>query len=206
MKKSFLILTASVSMFTSVGVLATPAPGTGGVSLDNLQSQGLNGTSAQFNGVDVSTVSGLNVYFEVLSAPYTGTLLPSLSSSLQPVGAFTGGATVFQASTSAGFLGTFNAGSGVSAFDATTGNAQFQVIAWTGATSASTFGGATIRGVSSVWFQGTGAAPTVTPPSVGSPAILQIPDAHINLAVVPEPSTIALGVLGGLGLLLRRRK
>lgn len=43
------------------------------------------------------------------------------------------------------------------------------------------------------------AVPPTTPGSLGGPPALQ------GFAVVPEPSIIALGVLGGIALLLRRR-
>ena len=89
-------------------------------------------------------------------------------------------------------------------------NASFQVLAWEGAAN-STFASATIRGSSPVFTQPTGAHnplfpnQTVLNSSDGTPTgSLLFPS--ITLAVVPEPSTIALGVLGGLGLLLRRRK
>jgi len=206
MKINVSILAAAALLSASVNSFAIVA-GQGVVLLDNLQSQGGNGTSAQFNSVDVSTVGGLPVFFEVLAAAYNGgSLLPSLDPSFVAV-AGAANATVFQASTATGFEGTFSGGTGTSSFNATTGNAQFEVIAWVGANSSSTFNAASIRGVSSVWSQATGTpASSGPPPIAANPANLMIPDLHINLAVVPEPSTLALGVLGGLGLLMRRRK
>lgn len=84
-------------------------------------------------------------------------------------------------------------------------NADLQVLAWQG-TPSDTFETATIRGNTAVFTQAVG---TYTPagalPPSDSPLPLLMPT-QIQLAVVPEPSTIALGVLGGLGLLFRRRK
>jgi hypothetical protein len=87
------------------------------------------------------------------------------------------------------------------------GNAIVQVRAWNG----SDFESATVRGVSSFF--------SVTTGGVGMPASLPTTVAPGNdpiymtgfqsfsvMNVVPEPSTVALGVIGGLGMLLRRRK
>lgn len=75
-----------------------------------------------------------------------------------------------------------------------------QVFAWEGA---STFAAATIKGQSAILPQAFGR--DAGTPNFPAPTQL-VNFGAIQLAVVPEPSTIALGVLGGLGLLLRRRK
>jgi len=53
------------------------------------------------------------------------------------------------------------------------------------------------------WNQNAGA--WAGPPSPPSGAAMQFP-ANVTLNVVPEPSTIALGLLGAAALLIRRRK
>lgn len=80
----------------------------------------------------------------------------------------------------------------------------FELRAWTGA-AGSTWENATVRGQLD-WSQATGtwdnaANPPATPPSV----MLALPG-NLTLNGVPEPSTIALGMLGAAALLLRRRK
>jgi hypothetical protein len=79
--------------------------------------------------------------------------------------------------------------------------ANFQIRAWEVASGA-TFDEATHRGISDIVSVATG-NPTVTPPGVpGSLGALSV-----QMAIVPEPSVIALGALGaGALLLLRRRK
>lgn len=68
--------------------------------------------------------------------------------------------------------------------------------------SGSTFSEAAIMGRSSVSTVTLGGG-TVTPPSlIGLTDISGVQ----NIQVVPEPSTIALGILGAAALLLRRRK
>jgi hypothetical protein len=68
-------------------------------------------------------------------------------------------------------------------------------------TAAGSYAAATIKGESAVFPQALGGDPggggTPTPPT-----FLQAP----GFTMVPEPSTIAFGVIGGLALLLRRRK
>lgn len=75
--------------------------------------------------------------------------------------------------------------------------AQFQVRAWIGADYAS----AQVRAESTTWTQKVGTNPA--PPSPPVPEALQFPG--LTLINIPEPSTIALGLLGAALLLIRRR-
>lgn len=78
---------------------------------------------------------------------------------------------------------------------------NYMVRAWDTTTGA-TFGLATVRGASSVaaiTLSDDSVAPLPTPPNINNWNSFQ-------LAVVPEPSTILLGLLGGAGMLFRRRK
>jgi hypothetical protein len=79
-------------------------------------------------------------------------------------------------------------------------SATIQVRAWA-VSSGATWEAATTRGESPLLTIATGG--TGTPP--GPPALLT---GLVGFTIVPEPSTIALGILGGLGtlFLVRRRK
>jgi hypothetical protein len=84
-------------------------------------------------------------------------------------------------------------------------NVQLQVIAWKGA---ATFAAAPYQGQSAVWTQNDASSWTTAtpPPAIAANAYLNMPASFtITAAVVPEPSTIALGLLGAATLLLRRR-
>jgi len=72
---------------------------------------------------------------------------------------------------------------------------QLQMRAWDGA---STFAAANTKGQSNIIPYSTGGGNIIPPALVGLTGF--------NMTTVPEPSVIAFGVLGGLGLLLRRRK
>jgi hypothetical protein len=77
-------------------------------------------------------------------------------------------------------------------------NAFVQVVAWDVASGA-TYAAAGIKGASPVFQVALGGAGN--PPS--TPAVLT---GLQSFSLVPEPSTIALGLLGAAALLLRRRK
>jgi hypothetical protein len=78
--------------------------------------------------------------------------------------------------------------------------ATLLVRAWQGA---ATFDAALTRG-SVTWTQATGTAPPA--PNLPAPTTLAMPTA-LTMTVIPEPSVIALGIVGaGAALLLRRRK
>jgi len=127
-------------------------------------------------------------------------LLVGAGNSLNPIGA------------PANFLGSggpgfFNGGvvdSGLVA--GTTGT--FQVFAWDGASGQAAYAAAL-----AAWTGGSihgGYSIQVTVPTGGSGTPAGPPGALTGLqpwaVTVPEPSTIALGIIGGLALLLRRRK
>jgi len=107
------------------------------------------------------------------------------------------------------FLGTPNEGRFIGGTATTTStpggaNAWFAVVAWQtsfGSYDAARTGGGAY-GFGSVFQNGTG-NPAAVPP--GAPAALA-GFTGINNVAVPEPTTIALGVLGAAAFLLRRRK
>jgi hypothetical protein len=101
--------------------------------------------------------------------------------------------------------GYFDMSTGVLSTAAASTTVQFTLQAWTGGTS---FDTATAR-ATSTWSQTTGkwdnaAQPPQTPDSVilALPGTVQLQ----SVSQVPEPSTIALGLLGAGALLIRRRK
>jgi len=112
-----------------------------------------------------------------------------------------------------GANGFFNGGTVTVAGVAPLANATFQIFAWDGASGQATYasalaswqGGAIHGGYAEPYPAGV----TVALGGAGSP---QGPPAGLAglqpwaVTIVPEPSTIALGVIGGLALLLRRRK
>jgi len=86
-------------------------------------------------------------------------------------------------------------------------SASFEVRAWTGAT---TYAAATVKGSTGAFSSATGSwDDAATPPPVKQGPDLAVPTFTVaagSTPVVPEPSTIALGVLGAAALLARRRK
>jgi len=101
--------------------------------------------------------------------------------------------------------GNFDLGAGLVPGVADNAQASFQLLAWKGTGG---FAAATEKVSSAVWQQGTGSwNSTAQPPAAVVGVSLNIPgNLTIIPTVVPEPSTIALGLLGGLALLIRRRK
>jgi len=86
--------------------------------------------------------------------------------------------------------------------------ADLQLRAWVGAT---TYDAATLSGQTTKWTQVTGGwNSTAVPPGTADSIALQIPTTGLTIGpvgpAVPEPSTIALGLLGAAALLIRRRK
>jgi hypothetical protein len=116
------------------------------------------------------------------------------------------GATALKDTTGAGPTALSEPGmfyGGVVAIPGATENANAPVTlrAWRGAT---TWEAATERG-EATWTQATGAwNPAAVPPT--PPVGPDLTNPAVTISVVPEPSTIALGLLGGAALLFFRRK
>jgi len=84
-------------------------------------------------------------------------------------------------------------------------NAILQVKVWQG----DSYETATVRGESSIFAVTTSGNPLDTPPAwtAGNDPVYSTGFQSFSVMnAVPEPSTVALGVIGGLGMLLRRRK
>lgn len=102
----------------------------------------------------------------------------------------------------ADFPGYFDGGVGVVPGVAPGGQADLELRAWKGTGG---FGAATESGKVN-WSQATGTWNNqLVPPPPPTGASLAIPS-NIQIAIIPEPSTIALGLLGAAALLIRRRK
>jgi len=129
------------------------------------------------------------------------------ASALAPVVSTASGQSVFQVDPD----GHFDAGVGIVPGLTATGPASYNLQSWVGA-AGSTYATATLKGETGV-FSGTANAwnDTVTPLPLPIGSTLTLPATAITLSsgtgpVIPEPSTIALGLIGAGALLIRRRK
>ena len=101
----------------------------------------------------------------------------------------------------------FDQGYGFVAGVAPGASGSFQVVAWQSGFASYAAAAATLGawiGSSPIWTEVTGTHPTL--PALPTPTQLNLPGQIHMAQVVPEPSAIALGVLGAAAFLLRRRK
>lgn len=182
MKKSIAILASLVVVGSA---LSSQAATVGVVNLSNYE------TMQAILGVGGTAVDAANTYVQL---SYT------VGGGAAALATTTSGATQWTLDDG----GYFDMGTGVLSTGAASASVTFTLEAWTGAT---TFAAATTKGTLS-WTQTTGswnqdAQPPQTPPSV----TLAMPGTlTLTTEVVPEPSTIALGLIGAGALLIRRRK
>jgi len=132
-----------------------------------------------------------DVFVQLLGGATGSTLAPVADQS---------GATIFKVDPD----GHYDAGVGIVPGLTATGAASFELRAWTGG---ATYDAATYKGTTGV-FAGTvnGWNDAAVPPAAPNGATLTIPSSIVMTTVVPEPSTLALGLLGAAALLIRRRK
>lgn len=142
-------------------------------------------------GVDGNPVTGANFSAQLYGGP-AGTPAANLQAIGSPVS--------FRAGNAAGWIDA-----GAVAVTGVPGGqpATLQLRAWDN-TGGATFASAQVSGASTPWTTGPLGDPSANPPTV--PASLGSGTGTFQLQVIPEPSTIALGVLGAAALLLRRRK
>jgi len=144
--------------------------------------------------------SGQTAYVQLLGSAPGGTLAPVVSTT-------DGTSSVFPVTDVSAAGGFFDAGVGIVPGLTGAGAAQYQLQAWVGA-AGSTYASATLKGQSGII---TGTANdwnnAASPPSPPSGAVLGL-TANVTLSAgtVPEPTTIALGILGAGALLLIRRR
>ena len=184
MKKTYTLI--AVALVTAGSALAQGGFGT--VSLNNYDSGkgifSLNGNTPAPAGTMVQLLGGPSTSSLTVVSTATGTSSYTITA---------GDVNANGAGTGSFFDYGFGYVTGVP--QTTTG--FFQLQAWTGA---ATYQAAAIKGSLS-WSQATGTNPPA--PGLPAPAVLAMPS---TLIMVPEPSTIVLGVLGAAALLLRRRK
>jgi len=188
--KKLAILAALTLMSLSATCLAQKAT----VNLNNFDSN----MAITLNGAPVGIDQ--NIFVQVLG----GTSATSMS----PLAATDGTTKVFPINQVPGF---FDGGVGVVPGVAAGGNGFFQVQAWQGAPgNPGTFAASKITGSSAVFPNKVGSwndAAVPQPPPTGEqlviPGVIALGG---GIPGVPEPSTIALGLLGAGALLIRRRK
>jgi hypothetical protein len=130
-----------------------------------------------------------NVTIQLLGGPVGGTLAPVATQQ---------GANTFTLLAD----GYFDGGIGIVPGVTGTGPASFEFRAWTGGgTYESALNVATVRWDQPV-TQWDSTPPNLPPATIAALALPSSP----TITVVPEPSTIALGLLGAAALLIRRRK
>jgi hypothetical protein len=173
-----------ILVMASLMVASLAAYGQGSVLFSNFVGPGGSIVNAQVFGTDGTTgLAGSNFQAILYAGPDAG--------SLAPIGA----SAAFFTGAGAGY---FSGGSRTIGTVAPGASAFVQVRAWD-TTSGATWDTATVRGSSTVFSVGTGGGGT--PPAPPSNLV-----GLTSFSLVPEPSTIALGVLGAAALLLRRRK
>ncbi len=143
----------------------------------------------------VAAPGSANVNVQLLGGPSATQLLPVIPT--------TGGNGVIPVAGAAagGLAGFFDGGVGVVPGVAANATATFQLIAFVG-----TDPSGVDKSLFKTWTQATGSwDDAAQPPAPPSGPSLQVPAGITAGAVIPEPSTIALGLLGLGALLIRRR-
>jgi len=182
MKKSIIALALVVASVSAIGQ--------GTINFAN--------AGAGFNApVSLDTLAGAKV-----SAGYMAQLALDVGGSLTPIGT----ATSFVAP------GYFNGGTVVVSQVAPGASGTFRVFAWDSTAGAATSYAAALTAWNSGLTHGGWSAPVTVPTGgagvpAGPPLALSgLQPWAVTIVPVPEPSTIALGILGVGALLLRRRK
>jgi len=183
---------ALLATITLMGVSATCFSQVATVNLNNFDSNNAIMYMATPNSPAVAAPLNLNINVELLGGPS--------ATQLQPVTPSGGGSAVIPLSAVAGF---FDGGVGVVPGVTAGATATFQLLAFVGTNPSAASGG----GVSATWTEATGTwNNAAVPPAPATGPVLNVPTGiTVGAAGIPEPSTIALGLLG-LGALLIRRK
>lgn len=160
---------------------------TAGIKLNNYDSNNGNGSPIFY--LTSGTLAGAGCFVQVLGGKDAASLAPVT----------VGGVSVFELSSD----GSYDAGIGIVPGVDPGATASFQVLAWKGS-AAGGFAGAAESVKSAVFTQATGTI--ADPPAAPQPATFNFPAGLVIAPVVPEPTTLALGLIGAAGLLFFRRK
>jgi hypothetical protein len=150
------------------------------------------------DGIGGTKVEGPNV---------VGRIFIGFTADFSSMTAIGNGAAPFATASGAGFIDAAQMNAGlITATGFDSGDPIFySLAAWDTTTGDGTFAGAfTAKGNSMPVMINVGGTLANGDPGPVAPTLNTF--ASFNLEVVPEPSTVALGVIGGLALLMRRRK
>jgi len=181
MKKILSVLAALVIVGGSVTAFgATQA----GIKLNNYDSNNGNGSPIFY--LTSGTLAGPGCFVQVLGGADANSMTPVT----------VGTTSVFELTSD----GSFDAGIGIVSGVTAGASASFQVLTWKGGSSYA----AALESAKSDVF--TGVTGTIAdPPAAPQPATFAFP-AGLVIQPIPEPTTLALGLIGAAGLLFFRRK
>lgn len=179
-------LVAVLAVLAVVNVASKTFAADGPINLTNYDSN-----NPIFHGNTSTRLPVAGSFVQVLGGPVGGTL--QVLSSTGP-----GNPNVFTPTEPGFFDGGFGFVPGV----AEGAQGSFQIRAWRA--PGATFALAAERGESDIFNTAVGFAPTGNPPPAPSPAPLT--GAPSFVVLIPEPSTMILGILGATLLLFRRRQ
>lgn len=180
MKKLLAVLTVLAVVSVSSKAFAAPADG-GTVNLTNYDSN-----NPIFFGTTATRLPTAGALVQVLGGPQGGAIQVLANGT---------GLNMFTLTEPGFFDGGFGAVPGT----AENGQASLQVRAWVNGTSFATATGGT--GATAVYNNALGSNPAL--PNLPVPAANTMPSFTV---LIPEPSTVILGLLGAGALLFRRRK
>ena len=135
------------------------------------------------------TKAGAGTYIQIYAGADAASVAPLVSTG--------GGNGVFSLGDDPGF---FDGGIGNIPGLADGAQATFVAYTWKGDATPGAWANAT-ESATATWTQATGAN---TPPNLPSPTALNLPS--MTITIIPEPTTLALGLIGAAGLLFFRRK
>lgn len=189
----------SIAVLTVLGATVVSMFAQGGIQFNNLSGDATTVNVPVFNTDGTTKVGGTGFSAQLYAGP-SGTAVGSLVAQ--------GGPFNFLSGLFAGYIDGSSGPGGLSIVTISGVNigalAQVQMRVWNNqGGTISSWGSASIRGESISFVS----QPLGDPFNAGSvPEMTGMGTGSIVLAAVPEPSTVVLGVMGGLALLLRRRK
>ena len=165
------------------------------------------GTTAQIKNVDGTLAAGTGFFAQLYAAKGINAAESSLLPVGDPVNLRTGGNAGYVQTSGTTSLGTAVNSTVTIAAAAPGGPVTLQLRAWAGPSSsyAAAVAAKTANGKSALFNLNTTGDPTAAPPT--TPVnLVGLAGFQLVGTTVPEPSTIALGLIGAGALLIRRRK